>query len=714
MGKSSPIRWVVKIWLVMAGFTGTSFLPSVGAIDSHKAHGVGGATPDSFSVPLLLENEIGNPYHIVLTFGIHPDGTDGFDSALDQLPPPPPPMGWNFEAYFPLDHQVFSQLRTDIRSDQPVRLVWMIVTRGAEGEMTWNRYAFPPTGTFVLDGVTDMREVTKAYFDFRDTMTITYNKPEALPDIEVGGNEFRFGDVFLGRVADHTFPVLNRGDGDLIINTVVSDRPEFGVVWPSFPQDVVPGGSLEVTLSFMPAALGLFTGSITIHSNDPDEPTVTILLSGTGVSPEIEVSSFSHDFGRVAVGKSAEWGLVVFNKGTGDLVVDTVSSDSPDFAADPVSFSVGPADSQEVRVRFVPFGLGPASGRLTVCSNDPDEPSLTILLAGIGFGPDIELSAALHDFGTVAVGHSALGTLTVLNTGSADLVVEAINCSRPVFSADPTAFTVSPNHARDVGISFVPTAVGAVEGKMEIVSNDPDQPTLTVSLTGVGANPEIYVAETGHDFGQVLVGQSALWSFDVINVGTTPLEVSGVGIDSRGFGVEPTSFTVGPSNLQEVRVTFAPDSAGSYWCQLSVFSNDPDQPAVSLSLTGVGIHGTGVEEVFVRPNPNSFHLYQNAPNPFNPTTTIRYTVPSREQRAESREHGAQSKEYALRTTLKIYTILGQEIRTLVDKAKEPGSYSVTWDGQDRFGNDATSGVYFCRLSVEGGRWSETKRMVLLR
>ena len=107
--------------------------------------------------------------------------------------------------------------------------------------------------------------------------------------------------------------------------------------------------------------------------------------------------------------------------------------------------------------------------------------------------------------------------------------------------------------------------------------------------------------------------------------------------------------------------------------------------------------------------PTNYTLSQNYPNPFNPTTTIHYTIPSIEQRAQSKENTAL---YALRTTLKIYNLLGQEVRTLVDEAQEPGYYTVIWDGKDKNGRGAASGVYLYRLSVEN--FTATKRMVLMK
>jgi len=97
--------------------------------------------------------------------------------------------------------------------------------------------------------------------------------------------------------------------------------------------------------------------------------------------------------------------------------------------------------------------------------------------------------------------------------------------------------------------------------------------------------------------------------------------------------------------------------------------------------------------------PTCFALHQNYPNPFNPVTSIQYAVGSRQTRP-------------LHTSLKIYNILGQEVRTLVDEPKLPGTYQVIWDGRDDEGNDLASGIYFYRLQT--GDSTEAKKMLLLK
>jgi len=93
--------------------------------------------------------------------------------------------------------------------------------------------------------------------------------------------------------------------------------------------------------------------------------------------------------------------------------------------------------------------------------------------------------------------------------------------------------------------------------------------------------------------------------------------------------------------------------------------------------------------------PTTYGLSQNRPNPFNPATTIVYTLESRAQ-----------------VNLSVFNLLGQKIVTLVDDVKLSGEHRVTWDGRDTNGNPMSTGVYFYSLTSE--EFVATKKMVLLR
>ncbi len=85
-------------------------------------------------------------------------------------------------------------------------------------------------------------------------------------------------------------------------------------------------------------------------------------------------------------------------------------------------------------------------------------------------------------------------------------------------------------------------------------------------------------------------------------------------------------------------------------------------------------------------------------NPFNPSTTIKYSIPQNTEYSPRR---------MLPTTLKVYDILGREVATLVNKQLKSGNYEVNFDA-----GNLTSGVYFYQL--QSGNFNESKKMILLK
>ena len=93
--------------------------------------------------------------------------------------------------------------------------------------------------------------------------------------------------------------------------------------------------------------------------------------------------------------------------------------------------------------------------------------------------------------------------------------------------------------------------------------------------------------------------------------------------------------------------------------------------------------------------PKQFELAQNFPNPFNPTTSIRYQLPQ-----------------AATVRLSVFNLLGQEVVTLVNEKQNAGYYTLQWDGRNQSGQTVASGIYLYR--IEAGEFRVTKRMVLLK
>jgi len=94
-------------------------------------------------------------------------------------------------------------------------------------------------------------------------------------------------------------------------------------------------------------------------------------------------------------------------------------------------------------------------------------------------------------------------------------------------------------------------------------------------------------------------------------------------------------------------------------------------------------------------NPKKFQLNQNFPNPFNPMTTINYTLLE-----------------AINVNIIIYDLLGNKINTLINEIKPAGRHSIIWNSNDKNGHPASSGVYLYVL--KSGNFVQTKKMVLIR
>jgi hypothetical protein len=407
------------------------------------------------------------------------------------------------------------------------------------------------------------------------------------PDILLSATSHDFDGAPIGQAQRWILEISNSGDGDLVVTSITTDRVDFMISYPTFPQTVAPDEFISVVVVFIPSVTGLITGTMTVQSNDVDEPTLGVSLRGLGLVPDIGLSQNRHDFGGVAVGSTTEWTLTVNNSGTGDLIVENIVSDNPVFEVDRASFTVPSGGNQLLSVTFSPTEEGLTSGQLTIRCNDPDEPVRSVILTGEGLVPNIEVVTS-HNFGNVPVGNFMQWTMTIANMGTGPLIVSGIGSDHPNFTVNQTTFTVMPSGSHDVFVTFTPSLGGAISGQITIVSNDPDEQLVTVYVMGTGLVPDINVPIVSYDFGGTEVGESKIWQMVVQNIGTGDLLVTNIATNSADFQVSLTNFTVSPGANQMVDVTFAPTTAGPIVGQLAISSSDPDEPTVRVNVNGVG------------------------------------------------------------------------------------------------------------------------------
>ncbi len=109
----------------------------------------------------------------------------------------------------------------------------------------------------------------------------------------------------------------------------------------------------------------------------------------------------------------------------------------------------------------------------------------------------------------------------------------------------------------------------------------------------------------------------------------------------------------------------------------------------------INISPTGIKDSDPNNIPASFELAQNFPNPFNPTTSIKFGLPAKSH-----------------ANIKVYNLLGQEIAILVDQELPAGTYTAEWDGRDKNNTEVASGIYFYKLVA--GDFIDTKKMMLVK
>ncbi len=426
-------------------------------------------------------------------------------------------------------------------------------------------------------------------------------------DIVASPLSVNFGDVLFGTQATQQVVVRNVGDIVLDVSSASisgTDPQDFLITSGGAPFSVAKGDSHLVDLAFSPQGFGTKNAVLQFVSNDPDTPQLDVSLAGNSITPEINVSPLTHDYGNVRINTSLSQNYVINNFGTANLDVSALTllgNDATEFFISTTTspFSIAPGDSQTVTVDFTPVTIGIKSATLRIESSDIDEPSIDVLLSGNGVAPNITVSPLSVDFGDVVIGLNATNLVTVTNTGDFELIVSAteitgVNGADFSITSGFAPFTLPPAQSQQVAITFNATSVGAKNGVLQINSDDPDQPVVTVALiANVLGIPDIAVQPTFTDFGEVALEDTVTGSFQVINEGSADLVVSDAALVGNVTDFEIQSgggaFTLLPGDTHIVIVEFHPATLGAKASVLRFQSNDPDESPVDVALSGTGV-----------------------------------------------------------------------------------------------------------------------------
>jgi len=216
------------------------------------------------------------------------------------------------------------------------------------------------------------------------------------PNLEAVAN---FGTLRVGEVTTGTLEIANMGGANLEITniSIIENAESFSLDFATLGTmdigtqwTIEPGYVLYVDVSFHPVEIGVTTGTLTILSNDPVEPTCEITLTGTAeAAPNVVVDPMSLDFGMLFVDDSSQLTFTISN--TSELVLlnlTGVTSDTADYTVTvdtELPVTIATISPVEVTVEFTPSTIGTITGIVTVSTDDPETPNLEVSLFGIGY-----------------------------------------------------------------------------------------------------------------------------------------------------------------------------------------------------------------------------------------------------------------------------------------------------------------------------------------
>jgi hypothetical protein len=348
-----------------------------------------------------------------------------------------------------------------------------------------------------------------------------------------------------------------------------------------------------------------------------------------------------------------------------------------------------------------------------------------------------------YDYGEVALPQSEDWVLRIYNIGGTTLTVDeiAFGSSGAYFLYEPSPpMDIEPRNYEDFTVRFHPFTEQVFDDTLRIISNDDDEPSIAIFLKGEGVAPFVvvndddgppgYIEEVGewrdsaaradcpgianidsrYSIQSTNPGARATFTPDIPEAGFYCIESA---LPQTAAGSNHALYVICPGGGAASDSVWINQNSNSSceWKSFGIYSLVPGKGnSVSVINDGTGagyvlrtdlMKFTLCSPVSVESEtspaelPKTYTLLQNRPNPFNASTEIRYRIPA-----------------DAHVAMKVFNILGQEVRTLVDAGQETGDYAVVWDGRDAGGQEVGSGVYFCRLKAVN--FSKTIKMVLVR
>jgi hypothetical protein len=422
-------------------------------------------------------------------------------------------------------------------------------------------------------------------------------------EVDVAPSSLSFGNVNVNtKSAPLAFVVTNESSHAHSISEVHSTVPEFYVIGPAMPLTLAAHSSAKFQVAFLPNAVSSYTGDVVLSmKNGEGQPySVSVAVHGAAKSAAASLtyllsgSASSLTFANTLVGSSAAQTISLANSGTGALTISQATVSGTGFTLSGFSgaVSLAPGKKLALTVSFAPTTAGAVSGSLTVVSNAAQFPA-SIPVSGTGVQPQISVLPANISFSAVSVGVTDTQTLTIKNTGTANLTITQASLAGSAFTLSglPLPLSLAPGSSSTCTVGFTPASASSFYANLSLVNNTPSSP-LVIPMAGTSVSSVLQLKATPPSlaFGNVPTGTSSTQTVTLTNTGNASISISSISLTGAGF--TPTGFTL-PLTLAagqstSFRVVFAPTIASTPSGSVTVNSNASNSPLV-LAVTGTGI-----------------------------------------------------------------------------------------------------------------------------
>ena len=428
---------------------------------------------------------------------------------------------------------------------------------------------------------------------------------QSLPSsIEVNKTELDFGEVYADSQAVEEVQISSVGSQSLLLTAIEVNNNVFSV--PFAVATLAPGETRSYPVSFQVSARGLYQGTMTVYSNDPENTAVQVSLRAETITPpptELRFNPTQISFGEILVGNEGISSFWVINPSGFPLIVSSIRSTSPDdFRVDTESLTVNPGDSAQITVTFSPRSAQEYNEMAVLSTNVIGGDTVSVSLSGEGTqapSPEMELSSTSIDFGSVLVQTETPASLTVGNNGPGTLLISSMEIDNSDFMV--TAFTgaINTETSRTIQLSFEPGNAGESTGTLVIESNDPVQGRAEIALRGNAIDassqaPIMVLSTHSLDLGRMLLQTTGSSSFIINNIGKEELVVLSISSNNAAFSVDQQQVIVQPGMKQTIGITFSPVGEGISQGLILIESNDLINPFDSIRVQAEAVSRAGV------------------------------------------------------------------------------------------------------------------------